>query len=328
MKRIAFFDMKPYDTESFAAVSKKDRLEFKYFETKLNEDTVGLTKGFDGVCVFVNDEITPRVIDSLVENHVELIALRCSGYNNIDLKYAAGKIRVVRVPSYSPYAIAEHASAILLTLIRKTHKAYLRTRNFDFSLDGLKGINLHGKTIGVIGTGKIGQAFISICKGYGMKVLAYDKYPSVNLPINYVTLERLFEESDFISLHCPLNDETRHLINKSSINRMKDGVILINTSRGGLIDSEALLEGIKDGKIGGACLDVYEEEADYFYSDFSGSIMSDDVLARLISMPNVIVTSHQAFLTVEALENIASVTVDNFVTFYDGGENKNEVFAV
>lgn len=328
MKKIAFFDMKPYDTESFAAVSKKDWLEFKYFETKLNEDTVGLTKGFDGVCVFVNDEITPRVIDSLVENNVELIALRCSGYNNIDLKYAVGKIRVVRVPSYSPYAIAEHASAILLTLIRKTHKAYLRTRNFDFSLDGLKGINLHGKTIGVIGTGKIGQAFISICKGYGMKVLAYDKYPSVNLPINYVTLERLFEESDFISLHCPLNDETRHLINESSINRMKDGVILINTSRGGLIDSEALLEGIKDGKIGGACLDVYEEEADFFYSDFSGSIMSDDVLARLISMPNVIVTSHQAFLTVEALENIASVTVDNFVTFYDGGENVNEVFAV
>lgn len=328
MKRIAFFDMKPYDKESFSAVSKKDWLEFKYFETKLNEDTVGLTKGFDGVCVFVNDEITPRVIDSLVENNVELIALRCSGYNNIDLKYAAGKIRVVRVPSYSPYAIAEHASAILLTLIRKTHKAYLRTRNFDFSLDGLKGINLHGKTIGVIGTGRIGQAFISICKGYGMKVLAYDKYPAVDLPINYVSLDRLLEESDFISLHCPLNDETRHLINESSISRMKDGVILINTSRGGLIDSEALLEGIKSGKIGGACLDVYEEEADYFYSDFSGSIMSDDVLARLISMPNVIVTSHQAFLTVEALENIASVTVDNFVTFYDGEENVNEVFAV
>ena len=242
----------------------------------------------------------------------------------MDLRAASGKICVVRVPGYSPHAVAEHALAMLLTLLRKTHKAYLRTRDFNFSLTGLVGANLFGKTVGVIGTGRIGRVFIDICRGLGMRVIAYDVYPAKDADFEYVALDRLFAESDVISLHCPLTPETTHMINEKSLDKMKDGVILINTSRGALIDAEALLEQIKKKKVGGACLDVYEEESDIFFEDLSGHIMDDDVLARLISMPNVLVTSHQAFLTDDALESIAKTTAENIAAFFRG-KPQNEV---
>ena len=269
------------------------------------------------VCVFVNDTVDAEVIDKLYGYGVKLIALRCAGYNNVDVEHAFGKIHVVHVPAYSPYAVAEHAAALLLTSIRRIHKAYNRTRDFNFSISGLTGFDLHGKTAGVVGTGKIGRIFIDICRGFGMNVIAYDKFPAADSGIEYVTLEELFRRSDIISLHCPLTDETRHMINSDAISLMKKGAVLINTSRGALIDGEALLQGIKDRKVGAACLDVYEEEADIFFEDRSGHILNDDILSRLISMPNVIVTSHQAFLTEEALANIAETTVDNILSYFD-----------
>ena len=245
---------------------------------------------------------------------VKLIALRSAGYNNVDVQHAFGKIHVVHVPAYSPYSVAEHTMALLLTSIRRIHKAYNRTREFNFSLNGLTGFDLHGKTAGVIGTGKIGSIFMDICRGFGMRVLAFDLYPKEN-GAHYVSLEELFAQSDIISLHCPLTPDTRHLIDEKAIVKMKKGVVILNTSRGALIDAEALLQGIKERKIGAACLDVYEEEADIFFEDLSGHIFSDDTLSRLISMPNVIVTSHQAFLTEEALDNIARTTVDNILSY-------------
>ena len=248
---------------------------------------------------------------------MKLIALRSAGYNNVDVKAAFGKIHVVHVPAYSPYAVAEHAIALLLTSVRRIHKAYNRTREFNFSLSGLTGFDLHGKTVGVIGTGKIGRIFIDICRGFGMNVIAYDRFPAKDSGIRYAALDELLEQSDIISLHCPLTDETRHLIDGSAIEKMKKGVVIINTSRGGLIDAEALLKGIKSRKIGAACLDVYEEEADIFFEDRSGHILNDDILSRLISMPNVIVTSHQAFLTEEALNNIAETTVNNILSYFN-----------
>ncbi len=323
--KFAFFDAKPYDRASFEIYGKENGIAFKFYETKLSEDTVSLTKGYDGVCVFVNDTVDKAVIDKLCENGVKLIALRCAGYNNVDIKHAYGKIHVVRVPAYSPYAVAEHAMAMLLTSVRRIHKAYIRTKDFNFSLNGLTGFDLHGKTMGVVGTGKIGQVFVNICKGFGMNVIAYDKFPSENSGINYVELNELFEKSDIISFHCPLTDETERMVNSKTIKKMKTGVILINTSRGALINAEDLLEGIKERKIGGACLDVYEEESDFFFNDFSNHIMNDDTLARLISMPNVIVTSHQAFLTEEALSNIAETTVSNILDFFETGKCENEV---
>ena len=323
--KIAFFDAKQYDTEAFEKASVDKNIEIKFFETKLKSDTVRLTKGFDGVCVFVNDTLDKEIIDKLCYYGVKVIALRCAGYNNVDLQYASGKIKVVRVPAYSPYAVAEHTMAMLLTSIRRIHKAYNRTRDFNFSLNGLIGFDLFGKTIGIIGTGKIGKIFANICKGFGMNVIAYDKFPDNNLDVEYVPLENIFSESDIISLHCPLTPETYHTINKDTITMCKKGVIIINTSRGALIDSEALLEGIKLRKIGGACLDVYEEESDFFFEDFSGHIINDDTLARLISMPNVIVTSHQAFLTKEALDNIANVTIDNIIKISKNEKCENEI---
>jgi D-lactate dehydrogenase len=251
--------------------------------------------------------------------------MRCAGYNNVDIKHALGKIHVVHVPSYSPYAVAEHTMALLLTSIRRIHKAYIRTKDFNFSLNGLTGFDLHGKTVGVIGTGKIGRIFINICRGFGMKVIAYDKFPLENSDIEYVELDKLFEQSDIISLHCPLTEETYHLINKENMEKMKRGVMILNTSRGALIDAEALLEEIKSRRVGGACLDVYEEESDLFFEDFSGHIVDDDTLARLISMPNVIVTSHQAYLTEEALNNIASTTVENILKLTNGEVCENEL---
>lgn len=323
--KIAFFDAKEYDLASFNKANVTEEFEYKFFETRLTEDTVNLAKGFDVVCVFVNDIVNKAVIDALKSYGVKLVALRCAGYNNVDIEYAYGKVHVVRVPAYSPYAVAEHAMALLLTSIRRIHKAYNRTRDFNFSLSGLTGFDLHGKTVGVVGTGKIGRVFIDICKGFGMKVIAYDKFPNENLGPNYTSLENIWRESDIISFHCPLTDETRHLVNKDSIAKMKKGVVLLNTSRGALIDSEALLDGIKERKIGAACLDVYEEESDVFFHDYSGHIVADDVLARLISMPNVIVTSHQAFLTNEALENIADTTLKNVKDFFASGICENEL---
>ena len=257
------------------------------------------------------------VIEKLHQCGVRLIALRCAGYNNVDVRAAFGRIHVVHVPAYSPYAVAEHAIALLLTSVRRIHKAYNRTREFNFSLNGLTGFDFHGKTVGVIGTGKIGRIFIDICRGFGMKVIAYDRFPAPDSGIDYVTPDELFARSDVISLHCPLTDETRHMIDAAAIEKMKKGVVIVNTSRGGLIDTEALLEGIKARKIGAACLDVYEEEADVFFEDRSGHILNDDLLSRLISMPNVIVTSHQAFLTEEALDNIAETTVNNILSYFE-----------
>ena len=327
--KIAFFDAKPYDKPSFDKYGSEYGIKFKYFETKLNEDTVGLAKGYDGVCAFVNDTVNAAVIDRLAEMNVKILALRCAGFNNVDMKHAHGKIHVLRVPAYSPYAVAEHAMALLLTSIRRIHKAYIRTKDFNFSLSGFTGFDLHGKTVGVIGTGRIGRVFVDICRGFGMKVLAYDKFQATDLDngdtVRYVTLDELFESSDIISLHCPLTDETRHIINGDTIEKCKKGVVIINTSRGGLVDAEALLNGIKFRKVGAACLDVYEEEADWFFEDFSGHIVDDDTLARLISMPNVIVTSHQAFLTEEALANIAETTVKNILDITEKGQCSNEL---
>ncbi len=267
--------------------------------------------------MFVNDTVNKAVIDRLFEMGVKLIALRSAGYNHVDIGAAYGKIHVVHVPAYSPYAVAEHAMALLLISVRRIHKAYNRTREFNFSLNGLTGFDLHGKTVGVIGTGKIGQIFIDICRGFGMNVIAYDLFPKKDSGINYVSLNELFSESDIISLHCPLTEETRHMVNKEAISSMKKGVVIVNTSRGALIDTQALIEGIKERKIGAACLDVYEEEADVFFEDRSGHIMDDETLSRLISMPNVIVTSHQAFLTQEALQSIAETTISNILSFFD-----------
>ena len=316
MIKVAFYDAKAYDKPSFEKYGEQNDIQFRFLETKLNEDTAALAAGCDAVCVFVNDDVNAAVIDKLYEHGVKLIALRSAGYNNVDVRTAFGKIHVVHVPAYSPYAVAEHAAALLLTSVRRIHKAYNRTREFNFSLNGLTGFDLHGKTVGVIGAGKIGRIFINICRGFGMHVIVFDRHPADD-DIEYVSLEELFRRSDVISLHCPLTDETRHPIDGAAIAKMKKGVVIINTSRGALIDAEALLEGIKDRKIGAACLDVYEEEADVFFEDRSGHILSDDVLARLISMPNVIVTSHQAFLTEDALDNIAQMTVNNILSYYN-----------
>jgi len=321
--KAALFDAKPYDIPGFDKYGALRGIEFKYYETKLNEDTVSLAQGADAVCVFVNDTVNAAVIDKLTEYGVKAVALRCAGYNNVDVEHAFGKIHVMRVPAYSPYAVAEHAMALLLTSVRRIHKAYIRTKDFNFSLNGLTGFDLHGKTVGVVGTGRIGRVFIDICRGFGMRVIAYDKFPGEG--IDYVTLDELFAESDIISLHCPLTEETRHLVNRDSVAKMKKGVVIINTSRGALIDSEALLDGIKERKIGAACLDVYEEESDVFFRDFSGHIVEDDTLARLMTMPNVLVTSHQAFLTEEALDNIAATTVDNLTAFFGEGVCPNEL---
>lgn len=327
--KIAFFDTKPYDKPSFDKYGKEYGIDFKYFETKLNEDTVELAHGYDGVCVFVNDTVNAAVIDRLEEMNVRMLALRCAGFNNVDMKHAFGRLHVFRVPAYSPYAVAEHTMALLLASIRRIHKAYIRSRDFNFSLSGLTGFDLHGKTVGVIGTGKIGRVFVDICRGFGMKVLAFDKYPAEGLDngdtIRYTDLEELFAKSDIISLHCPLTDETHHIIDEKAIGKCKKGVVILNTSRGALVDAQALLEGIKSRKIGAACLDVYEEESDLFFEDNSGHILDDDILARLISMPNVIVTSHQAFLTQEALENIAETTVRNLSVFSTTGQCENEL---
>ncbi len=327
--KLAFFDTKQYDKTAFDKYGEENSITIKYFETKLNEDTVDLARGYDAVCVFVNDTVNKTVIDRLCDQGVKFLALRCAGFNNVDIKYAQNRLQIVHVPAYSPYAVAEHAMALLLTSIRRIHKAYIRSRDFNFSLSGLTGFDLHGKTMGIIGTGRIGRVFVDICRGFGMKVLAFDKFPSKELDngdtVKYVTLDELLENSHIISLHCPLTEDTYHIINESSLSKCKKGVILINTSRGALVDAEALLSGIKSRHVGAACLDVYEEESDLFFEDNSGHILEDDVLARLITMPNVIVSSHQAFLTAEALENIAETTINNLIELETTKKCKNEI---
>ena len=302
MKKIAFFDTKPYDRTWFDILAKQ--YVIAYFEEKLNRHTATLTDGFDAVCAFVNDRVDAAAIDRMHRCGVQLLALRCAGFSNVDMQAAAGKLRVVRVPAYSPHAVAEHTMGLLLTLNRRLHRAYIRTRDFNFSIVGLTGIDLYKKTVGIIGTGRIGRAFAEICRGFGMRVLAYDKYPAPDF--EYVPLDTLLRESDVISLHCPLSEESYHMLDRKAFDKMKKGVFLLNTLRG-------------------AGLDVYEEEAKFFFEDHSDTAVQDDTLALLISRPNVILTAHQAFLTEEALYNIAEVTVQNLDDFFAGKPLKNEV---
>lgn len=324
MKTVAFFDTKSYDRDSFLKYSTQE-LNFRFFENKLNEDTASMAACCDAVCVFVNDTINRKVIEKLEEYGVKIIALRCAGYNNVDLKFAKNRIKVVRVPAYSPYAVAEHAMGMILMLNRKLHRAYIRTRDHNFSLDSLTGFDLKNKTVGIIGTGKIGRVFADICNGFGMNIIGYDPFENDEFCGKYVTLDKLLESSDIISLHCPLTKENQYLINENSINKMKKGTYIINTSRGKLVDTQALIAGLKNGKIGAAGLDVYEEETELFFEDFSDEIIKDDTLTNLISMPNVIVTSHQAFLTKEALSSIAETTVKNLTDYFKTGKSENEI---
>ena len=317
--KIAFFGTKPYDIASFDKVNEKYNYDIRYYKGHLNPNNVVLTQDTDAVCIFVNDTADAAVIDAMVDNGVKLLALRCAGFNNVDLKAAKGKLPVVRVPAYSPYAVAEYSLALMLSLNRKIHRAYWRTRDGNFSLNGLMGFDMHGKTIGIIGTGKIAKILIRLLKGFGMRILAYDLYPDMKFAgeegISYVSLDELYRESDIISLHCPLTDQTKYMIDKDSIDKMKEGVMIINTGRGQLINTNDLIEGLKEKKIAAAGLDVYEEEGEYFYEDKSDKIIDDDVLARLLSFNNVIVTSHQAFFTKEALHNIAETTLQNIEDF-------------
>jgi D-lactate dehydrogenase len=329
MIKIAFFDTKEYDRNSFDNYNKDYGYEITYFKNKLSAETAPLTNGYDVVCIFVNDVVDKEVLSILEKCNVKLIALRCAGFNNIDIDYLTDKIKVVRVPDYSPYAVAEHAVGLLQTLNRKIYKAYQRTRKYNFSLDGLLGFDLHGKTVGVIGTGRIGKVFINIMNGFGTNVIAYDLFPDTQsakeLNFSYVSLDELFKNSDIISLHCPLTKETTNIINKESIEKMKDGVFIINTSRGKLINTNDLIEMLEKGKISGLGLDVYEDEEKYFLNDMSNSYIRDKDLSILLSMPNVIITAHQAFFTKEALDKIVSTTFSNIKEIFEKGNSKNQV---
>lgn len=329
MKKIAFFDTKPYDQKFFDEVNQRHGFHITYYPSRLDENTAVFAKGADVVCAFVNDVISAGVIEKLKSSGVQLIALRCAGYNNVDLKAAYGSIPVVRVPAYSPHAVAEHAIALMMALNRKTHRAYDRVRDGNFSINGLLGFDMHGKKAGIIGLGKIGKCLVSILKGFGMEVMVYDKIRDEAFAkennIRYVDLDALYAQSDIISLNCPLTPETNHMINTGSIAKMRKGVMIINTGRGKLIDTKALIYGLKAGQVGSAGLDVYEEESEYFFEDFSAAVISDDVLARLLTFPNVIVTSHQAFFTHEALLNIATTTLKNVEEFFKDGYLENEI---
>lgn len=326
---ICFFDAKPYDQKSFDEANAEYGFKLRYLNMHLGPDTALLARGADAVCVFVNDIVNKEVINSLVEQGVKIIALRCAGYNNVDLLAAYQRVPVVRVPAYSPHAVAEHAVALVLALNRKTHRAYYRTRDGNFNINGFIGFDMHGKTCGVIGTGKIGQVFIRIMRGFGMRVLAYDPFPKEELAkelgFEFVELDRLYAESDVISLQCPLTPENLHMINRDAFAKMKRGVCLINTGRGKLVDTHDLVEALKSGIVGSAGLDVYEEEDKYFFEDFSSEIIQDDTLARLLTFPNVLVTSHQAFFTKEAMSAIAKTTLENIRLFFAGEPGPNEV---
>lgn len=325
--KVVFFSTKSYDKEYFNRFNEEH--EISYFEMPLSKDTVSLTEGFEAICAFVNDEIDEATIEKIAENGIKIIVLRCAGYNNIDLEAAKKhNIKIFRVPAYSPEAVAEHSIALILTLNRKTHKAFNRVRENNFSIENLTGFNLFGKTVGVIGTGLIGKAFCKIMLGFGCKVIAYDISQSDDLKkigVEYNSFDELLSNSDIISLHCPLNPQTFHLINHETIAKMKKGVMLINTSRGGLIDTKTIIEGLKSGVIGYLGIDVYEQEQNIFFKDLSESVMHDDVLSRLMSFPNVIITGHQGFFTKEALEQITKVTLDNLTDFESGKLSDNEV---
>jgi D-lactate dehydrogenase len=332
--RIAFFDTKSYDREYFLKAAERPEFagldfQFDFFEGHLTSSTVGLTKDHDAVCAFVNDRIDRAVADALASYGVDLVALRSAGYNNVDLEAVWEKVHVVRVPAYSPHAVAEHAVALLQTLNRRTHTAYNRTRDGNFALGGLVGRDLFGKTAGIIGTGKIGKILAGILHGFGMEVLLDDPYPdaafAASIGARYVPRSELYAQSDVISLHCPLTPENHYMINAETLAQMKKDVILINTGRGALIDSKALIEALKDGRVRGAGLDVYEEEEEYFFEDWSLSPIRDDVLARLLQFPNVLLTAHQAFLTEEALGEIARVTLENIRQWSAGERMPNEI---
>lgn len=329
MIKVAFFDTKEYDRKLFDEYNKNYGYEITYLESKLNSETAPLAEGFDAVCIFVNDVVDEKTIQILKKCGVKLIALRCAGFNNVDIKHMDKSIKVVRVPAYSPYAVAEHATALLLDLDRKIYKAYQRTKKYNFTLNGLLGFDIHGKTVGVVGTGKIGKCFINIMKGFGTNVIAYDIYKdeafAKEKDFKYVSLDELYEKSDIISLHCPLTEDNMKMINKNSIEKMKQGVVIINTSRGKLIDTSDLISELEKGKIGGLGLDVYEDEEEFFLNDMSNSYIRDKDLSTLLSMPNVVITSHQAFFTKEALNKIASDTCENIKDIFEKGECENEV---
>ena len=328
--KIAFYDTHSYDKTSFGKVNEAFGYHIDFFEFKLNENTAPTSRGYDVVCVFVNDVVNAEVIAQLKESGVKLIALRCAGFNNVDLPAAAAAgIKAVRVPAYSPHAVAEHGIALLMALTRHIPQAYLRTKTANFNIEGLTGRDLYGLTGGVLGTGKIGQTMAALMKGMGMNVIAYDLYPNTEWAkekgIEYVSLADIFKRSDVLSLHCPLTEETKHVVNHDSMKTMKSDAIIINTGRGALIDSKALVHALKHHQIGGAALDVYEEESKYFFGDWSTHVLTDDVLARLLTFPNVIITGHQAFLTTNALGNIAETTLGNIKAFFAGESLQNEV---
>jgi len=326
---ITFFSTQPYDKTFFENHNKDFGFTLSFLEVQLNEQTVSLAAAAEAVCVFVNDRVNETVISQLAQQGVKIIALRCAGFNNVDLQAAAANnMSVVRVPAYSPYAVAEHALALIMALNRKTHKAYNRVREQNFSLNGLLGFDLHGKTIGVIGTGNIGEVFAKIMLGFGCTVLAYDIHQNESLVqagVVYLPLKDLLARADIISLHCPLNEHTRYLINDDTINLMKDGVMIINTSRGALIDTKTVIHGLKSGHISAVGIDVYEQEEKLFFRDLSEKIIEDDTIARLINFPNVLITAHQGFFTHEALTQIASVTLNNIKAFKKGESLLNEV---
>jgi D-lactate dehydrogenase len=328
--KIAFFDAKSYDRETFSKVNQNFGFDIQYYKERLSLNTVSLTQGADAVCIFVNAECDYRVIERMADYGVKLIALRCAGFNNVDVRAAQKHgIRVVRVPAYSPHAVAEYAVTLRLALNRKGYRSIYRTREGNFRLGGLMGFDMYGKTVGLIGMGKIAKELIKILRGFGMNVLAYDLYPDEAFAKEYqvkiVGLDELYEQSDIISLHCPLTEDTKFLINNNSITKMKFGVMIINTGRGKLIKTADLIDGLRSHQVGSAALDVYEEEANYFYEDRSDKMIDDDKLALLLMMPNVIVTSHQAFFTREATLNIAVTTLQNVRDFMDGKELVNEV---
>ena len=327
MAKIAFFSTQSYDRRFFEDAS--DKHHFEFFETRLTPKTANLAKGFDGVCVFVNDKVNEEVLAVLSGLDVGLVALRCAGFNNVDLKAAEKNgLRVMRVPSYSPEAVAEHAFALIMTLARKTHRAYNRIRDGNFSLERLNGFTIHGKTIGVVGTGRIGRAFCRIAAGFGARVIAHDKYPSdemQELGVVYMGFEEVLEESDIVSLHCPLTPETHHLINREALQRMRTGSMLINTSRGKLVDTSAVIQSLRDEHLGFLGIDVYEQEEKLFFRDLSELIIRDDQIAQLMIFPNVLITAHQGFFTRESLLEITRSTLQNFDDYEAGKESDNEV---
>ncbi len=316
--KIAFYGTKPYDKIWFEPMAKEYGFEIRFIDLPCNEETIFLAKGYDAICIFVNDYVNAKMIDQLYEMKVKAILLRSAGFNHVDVKAAEDRIVILRVPSYSPEAVAEFAMSLLLTVNRHTNRAYNRTRDFNMSLNGLMGSDLNHKVAGVIGTGKIGQAMIRILNGFQMQVLAYDPYPAKGLEAEYVSIEELMRKSDVISLHCPLTSETEHIVNKETIALMKQGVYLINTSRGALIDTDALIDGLLQKKFGGVGLDVYEEEEGIFYEDRSGEIIQDENLARLMTFPNVLITSHMGFFTSEAMKAIATETLENAYALENG----------